>query len=198
MIHVVDDDLAVLRALSRLLATLGYRCTTYTSAEAFLSKLEQHGPGCAVVDLQLPGADGLELQLNLTERQDGLPLIFLTGQGDVSTSVRAMKGGAVDFLQKPVEKRALLAAIEAALSLDGERRRSRRQQEDIEQRLARLTPREREVLEMVAAGRLNKQIAGDFGIAEKTIKVHRARVMAKLGVRTVADLVRFVVARGGH
>ena len=193
-VHLVDDDASVRRALGRLLAAAGHRCETHESAEAFLSRAGgDDAPGCAIVDLQLPGASGLDLQAWLGEIDATLPLIFLTGRGDIPTSVRAMKGGAVDFLTKPVEPAALLAAVSVAL----ERGRAQRAALDAETGartlLSLLTPRERQVLDRVVEGRLNKQIAADLGVAEKTVKVHRARVMQKLGVRTIADLVRLVV-----
>lgn len=197
VVHLVDDDPSVRRALGRLLAAAGHRCETHASAEAFLARQPDAGPGCAVIDLQLPGASGLELQARLAELGETLPLIFLTGRGDVPSSVRAMKGGAVDFLTKPVEAEALLAAIAAALERGRALHAARAAQAGVEARLARLTPREREVLDMVVAGRLNKQIAADLGVAEKTVKVHRARVMHKLEARTVADLVRLAVGRRG-
>lgn len=193
VVHLVDDDPAVRRALGRLLAAAGHRCETHDSAEAFLARKPEDAPGCALIDLQLPGASGLDLQARLAELDATLPLIFLTGRGDISTSVRAMKGGAVDFLTKPAEAAALLAAIAAALERGRALREARAAAADFGTRLTRLTPREREVLDMVVEGRLNKQIAADLGVAEKTIKVHRARVMQKLEVRTVADLVRLVV-----
>lgn len=194
-IHLVDDDPAVLRALRRLLTAAGHGCATYASAEAFLARRRSDGLGCAVIDLRLPGASGLELQAHLAAGQDELPVIFLTGQGDIGASVRAMKEGAVDFLTKPVEPQALLAAIAVALARGRRRRAAREAEANLAQRLAQLTPREREVLERVVEGRLNKQIAAELGIAEKTIKVHRARFMHKLGVRTIADLVRLVLGR---
>lgn len=197
VVHLVDDDPAIRRALGRLLAAAGHACETWGSAEAFLARPPSPAPGCVIVDLELPGASGLDLQARLAGQADVMPVIFLTGRGDISSSVRAMKGGAVDFLTKPVEAVALLAAIAAALERCRQGRDARDAATDARERLSRLTPREREVLAMVVEGRLNKQIAGDLGIAEKTIKVHRARVMHKLGVRTVADLVRLVVARGG-
>jgi FixJ family two-component response regulator len=196
VIHLVDDDAAVLRALGRLIAASGHVCETHASAEAFLTRREPEVAGCAIVDLCLPGADGLVLQSALVASDSACPVIFLTGKGDVETSVRAMKGGAVDFLTKPVEAAALLAAIDRALELDADARAARREREAFESRLMCLTPREREVLDGVVAGRLNKQIAGDLGVAEKTVKVHRARVMQKMEVRTVADLVRLVVGSG--
>ena len=195
IVHLVDDDPSVRRALGRLLAAAGHRCETHVSAEAFLARQSDAGHGCAVIDLQLPGASGLELQARLVELDATLPLIFLTGRGDIPTSVQAMKGGAVDFLTKPVDAATLLAAIAAALERGRVLRAARAAEAGVDARLGRLTPREREVLDMVVEGRLNKQIAADLGVAEKTIKVHRARVMQKLEVRTVADLVRLVV---GH
>lgn len=195
IIHLVDDDPSVRRALGRLLRAAGHTCEVWDTAEAFLARPLSPAPGCAVVDLQLPGASGLDLQDRLAGRDDQLPLIFLTGRGDIGTSVRAMKGGAIDFLTKPVEPDVLLAAIATALARSREARLAREAEASVDALLAKLTPREREVLDMVVVGRLNKQIAGHLGIAEKTIKVHRARVMHKLGVRTIADLVRLVV---GH
>ncbi len=195
IVHLVDDDPSVRRALKRLLAAAGHACETWESAEAFLARPVGAAAGCVIIDLQLPGANGLDLQARLAESDELLPLIFLTGRGDIGTSVRAMKGGAVDFLTKPVEPEALLAAIATALDRCREARAARAAEAGVRERLARLTPRECQVLEMVVEGRLNKQIAGDLGVAEKTIKVHRARVMGKLEVRTIADLVRLVV---GH
>ncbi|HMR33656.1 MAG TPA: response regulator [Geminicoccaceae bacterium] len=195
IVHLVDDDPAVLRALRRLLAAAGHACEAWETAEAFLAGPVSTAVGCVVIDLQLPGADGLDLQARLAERDDLLPVIFLTGRGDIGASVRAMKGGAVDFLTKPVEPEALLAAIATALERCREKRAAREAGASVAERFARLTPREREVLDMVVEGRLNKQIAGDLGVAEKTVKVHRGRVMEKLGVRSIADLVRLVVGR---
>jgi FixJ family two-component response regulator len=195
-VHLVDDDPAVRRALARVLAAAGHACRTWESAEDFLAAPRLPSDGCAVLDLALPGASGLDLQRRLGERDPGFPVIFLTGRGDIGTSVRAMKGGAVDFLTKPVEPAALVAAVEAALARGRDSRQAQAAEAERAARVARLTPREREVLEMVVQGRLNKQIAADLGIAEKTIKVHRARVMQKLGVRTIADLVRLVLGRG--
>lgn len=191
-IYLVDDDERVLRALGRLLAAAGYHFESYASAEEFLEHHDPDAHGCAVVDLCLEGMDGLTLQEQLSAEPMARPTVFLTGQGDVPSSVRAMKGGAVDFLTKPVEAPALLSAIALALRYDLSVREQGALRRSIETRLASLTPREREVLTHVVAGRLNKQIAADLGIAEKTIKVHRARVMRKMGVRTVADLVRVV------
>ena len=197
IIHVVDDDPSVRRALRRLLATSGYACETWATAEAFLARPASAVTGCVIIDLQLPGASGLDLQTRLAEKGELLPQIFLTGRGDIGSSVQAMKGGAVDFLIKPVETAALLDAVAAALTRCRAAQAAREAETGTEERLARLTPREREVLRHVVDGRLNKQIAAELGIAEKTIKVHRARVMHKLEVRTIADLVRLVVSHGG-
>lgn len=192
-IHLVDDDPSVLRALRRVVTAAGHACETWASAEAFLARPETAAQECVIIDLQLPGAGGLELQAQLAVRDDSLPVIFLTGRGDVRSSVDAMKGGALDFLTKPTDAKVLLAAIEAALAHGRLVRAERVAETDFCTRLSRLTPREHEVLELVVAGQLNKQIAGELGVAEKTVKVHRARVMTKLGVRTIADLVRLVV-----
>lgn len=192
VVHLVDDDPSVLRALARLLRAAGHDCATYGSAEEFLDRVRTDAPGCAIFDLRLPGADGLALQAQLNDGDAGLPVIFVTGRGDIATSVQAMKEGAVDFLTKPVEAAALLAAVALALARDKAARGERARTAGFAAALARLTPREREVMEMVVAGLLNKQVAGELGLAEKTVKVHRARVMQKLGVRTVADLVRLV------
>ena len=195
-VFVVDDDPAVLRALARLLAAAGYRTRTFASPEEFLARHDPAEPGCAVFDLAMPDVDGLELQQLLFESGIERPIIFVTGQGDIQTSVRAMKAGAVDFLTKPVSADALLGAVARARKLDMQLRQARSETASIEARLATLTPREREVLTHVVAGRLNKQIAGDLGTVEKTIKVHRGRMMTKLGVRTVQDLVRLAERAG--
>lgn len=197
IIHLVDDDPSIRRALKRLLAAAGHACETWESAEAFLARPPSPAGGCAIVDLELPGASGLELQDRLAGHAEAMPVIFLTGRGDIAKSVRAMKGGAIDFLTKPVEAAALLAAIAAALDRCNTLRAAQTAGAEAGARLARLTAREREVLAMVVDGRLNKQIAADLGIAEKTVKVHRGRVMHKLEVRTLADLVRLVVEQRG-
>jgi FixJ family two-component response regulator len=189
-IFLVDDDEAVLRALGRLLATAGYEVRSYTSPVRFLAEHDPAAPGCAVLDLSMPDIDGLSIQAVLSKGSAMRPVIFLTGAGDIPTSVRAMKAGAVDFLTKPIQAGDLLAAVARAVALDRDGRRARSDIAEVAARLDTLTPREREVLALVVAGRLNKQIAHELGTSIKTIKVHRARVMAKMGVRTVADLVR--------
>ena len=192
LIYLVDDDEALLKAIARLLAANGYRCEAHTSAEAFLARHDPETPGCTIVDLGLPGLDGFGIQERVATGGIERPVIFLTGIGDIPMSVRAMKAGAVDFLTKPVDEASLLTAVEQALARDAAVRAARSEREAVRLSLARLTPRERQVLDGVLAGRLNKQIAGDLGTAEKTVKVHRGRMMKKMGVRTVADLIRVV------
>ena len=189
-VYVVDDEPGVRKSLWRLLRSAGYEVSTFASAEEFLEQLVPDAEGCAILDVSMPGLDGLALQRALAERSADLPVLFLTGRGDVPASVKAMKAGAVDFLTKPVEDRVLFEALRQALERGQARRRERRRLAEARERLEALTPREREVLDGVVAGRLNKQIAGDLGIAEKTVKVHRARVMEKLGASSVAELVR--------
>jgi FixJ family two-component response regulator len=189
VIWLVDDDPGVLRSLQRLLHSEGYDTRAFSGANAFLDAHDASLPGCAVIDLGLPDLDGLAVQQRLSAAGRACQVIFLTGQGSIPAAVEAMRGGAVDFLTKPVEAAVLLSAINGALARD-ERARARG---DVEARqlarLASLTPREREVMVEVVAGRLNKQIAERLGAAEKTIKVHRGRVMHKMGVRSVAELV---------
>ena len=189
-VFVVDDDAAVTRALGRLLGTYGYNVRSAGSAEEFLQKHDSTLPGCILLDIALPNLDGLELQAALAESGLQRPIVFLTASCDVRVGVQAMRAGAVDFLVKPIEEANLLAAVRQAIERDTVSRRAHDKRAAVEHQLSKLTPREREVMDHVVAGRLNKQIAGDLGIVEKTIKVHRGRVMAKLGLRTVADLVR--------
>lgn len=189
-IFLVDDDAGVLKALSRLLRTRGYETLAFTSPQEFLNTHDSSLPGCAVLDVSMPDLDGLELQQALSSKEWHRPIVFLTGKGDIPTSVRAMKAGAIDFLTKPVGDEDLLAAIARAIEVDTEIRHLNFELKAINARFASLTPREQEVMTHVIAGRLNKQIAGDLGTVEKTIKVHRGRVMEKMGVHSVADLVR--------
>jgi FixJ family two-component response regulator len=187
VVHVVDDDPSFSRAVSRRLEAEGFEVVTFDSAEAFLSALTD-GPGCVVLDLRMPGAGGLDVQEALARRADPLPVVFLTGHGDVHSSVRAMKAGAVDFLTKPVTGDELVEAVRRAIGLDESARASRRQARDLRARYARLTRREREVFALVARGLLNKQIAGELGMAERTVKAHRGRVMEKMELQSVAEL----------
>jgi FixJ family two-component response regulator len=189
-VFVVDDDAAVRKAISRLLRSAGIAVAVFPSPNEFLAQYNPGTPGCLVLDVAMPGFDGLQLQTALCKKGSCLPIIFLTGHGDVSKSVQAMKGGAFDFLTKPVNAKNLLPAIHAAIEKDAVARQEQAKLSEICARLDTLTPREREVLEHVVAGKLNKQIAGDLGVTEATIKMHRARVMAKMKVQSVADLVR--------
>ncbi|WP_318868400.1 response regulator transcription factor [Sinorhizobium meliloti] len=189
---LLDDDEFVLRSLRRLLSASGYYVTVYQSARAFLASDDLDTADCIILDLGLPDSDGFRVQEALAAAGGSQSIVFLTGRGDIPASVRAMKAGAVDFLTKPVEADTLLAAVGVA----HQRARSRREMEarkaSVVKRLDSLTTRETQVMHLVVAGLLNKQIAADLGTVEKTIKVHRGRMMAKLGVRTVADLVRLV------
>ncbi len=189
-VFLVDDDPSILRALTRLLRAGGHEVSAFRSPRDFLAQHDPAVPGCVVLDLAMPGLNGLELQTALAASGCQRPLIFVSGHGDVPSSVRAMKAGAIDFLTKPVSEEILLAAIERAIGRDRLMRQSRAELQAIGERLNRLTPREREVLQHVVAGQLNKQIAADLGTVEKTVKVHRSRVMEKMGVRSLADLVR--------
>ena len=193
---LVDDDPAVLKAITRLLNAAGYRTRSFSSPQEFLSAHDPSIPGCAIIDLVMSDLDGLHLQQALLETGSERPIIFLSGKGDVSTSVRAMKAGAVDFLTKPVKREALFSAVVRAAKVDALSRQKRDESKSIGDRLATLTHREREVLEYVIAGRLNKQIAASLGTVEKTVKVHRGRMMAKLAVKSVADLVRLADKAG--
>ena len=195
-VFLVDDDAGVLKAVSRLLRGRGYQVRSYASSREFLAKHEADLPGCAVLDVAMPDLDGLALQQALTAGDAPRPVIFITGKGDVPTSVRAMKAGAVDFLTKPVSDKVLLDAVARAVHQDAILRKVHAEVSAIRAKIDTLTPREREVLGHVVAGRHNKQIAGDLGTVEKTIKVHRSRMMEKLGVRTVADLVRMAEKAG--
>jgi FixJ family two-component response regulator len=195
-VFLVDDDAGVVKALSRLLRAKGYDVRPFASAEEFLEGHDAAVAGCAVFDVAMPGLDGLALQQIFTASGNRRPVIFLTGKGDIPKSVRAMKAGAIDFLTKPVSDRNLLNAIARAEGVDAKTRQTGAEVAAIEAKIATLTPREREVLTHVIAGRLNKQIAGDLGTVEKTIKVHRGRMMEKLGVHTVVDLVRLAEKAG--
>jgi FixJ family two-component response regulator len=190
-VFLVDDDASVLRALGRLIKSAGYEVQTFESARAFLDSGDfQKGPACLVLDVRMPGLNGLDLQRELQAANASLPIIFITGHGDIPTTVRAMKAGAVDFLPKPLKDTVLLKAIEQALARAVRDQAKRRELEALSQRRNTLTPREREVMALVVSGLLNKQIAFELGTVEKTIKVHRARVMQKMGVDSLAELVR--------
>lgn len=189
-VFVVDDDAGVLKALTRLIRAAGYKAQPYDCPTTFLNEHDASIPGCVILDLSMPKLDGIQIQSALANREIRRPVIFVSGRSDVRQSVTAMKGGAIDFLTKPVDADELLAAIARAEAQDAQTRRAFDELSTINSKLTLLTPREREVMLLVAAGRLNKQIAGDLGTVEKTVKVHRGRMMNKMGVRTVADLVR--------
>jgi FixJ family two-component response regulator len=188
-IFVVDDDAAVRSSLSRLLRSAGWNAEAFPSAGDFLERAPISGPGCVLLDVNMPGMNGLELQDRMAGVGIALPVVFLTGKGDIPMSVRAMKHGAVDFLVKPVEEDELFQALELAIRRQADEAAGRRQRDSILARLALLSDREREVLELILQGRLNKQIAYDLGIVEKTVKAHRGRVMEKMQAHTVAELV---------
>jgi FixJ family two-component response regulator len=189
-VYVVDDDPSVLRAVGRLIRSAGWDVTDFGSAGDFIDRQRSDVPGCVVLDVNMPGLNGLEVQQALAAAGDSLPVIFLTGNGDIPMSVRAMKAGAVDFLSKPCDDETLIAAIRDALALSRLAHEARATLQSVQELLATLSPREHEVMRGVVTGRLNKQIAAELRITEKTVKVHRARVMEKLRVSSVADLVR--------
>src|SRR5262245_9430596 len=190
VVYVIDDDESVCRALARLIRSVGLTVETFPSAAAFLDRKPVDRPACLVLDVRLPGASGLELQEALGRAQRTMPIIFITGHGSVPMSVRAMKSGALDFLQKPFNDQELLDGIQRALARSRDARVEHTTRAGLERRLATLTPREQEVMRLVVRGMLNKQIAATLGAAEKTIKVHRGRVMRKMQAESVADLVR--------
>ena len=195
-IYLVDDDASFLTAVSRLLRAGGYAVQIFSSSAEFLQRPAGDTLGCVVLDLHMPGAGGLELQTALAEADDPMPVIFLTGHGDIPSSVRAMRQGAVDFLTKPVKKEPLFEAVGRALARNVAERERRACLRALQERYDTLTPREREVLAHVIAGQLNKQIAGDLHTCERTIKAHRAAIMNKLSLQSVAELVRFAQELG--
>ena len=195
-VFVIDDDAAVRKAVWRLLRSAGIAVAVFASPGEFLAQYDPDMPGCLVLDLAMPDINGLQLQTTLGNKGCTLPIIFLTGHGDVSKSVQAMKHGAFDFFSKPVKEKDLLPAVRAAMERNAVARREQAKLSEICARLDTLTPREREVLERVVAGKLNKQIAGDLGITEATVKTHRARLMTKMKVQGVADLVRLAEVCG--
>jgi FixJ family two-component response regulator len=195
-VFIVDDAREVRAGLTRLLAAAGYQVRAFESAASFLEEQDAEVPGCLLLDVCMPGLSGLELQHSLLGSRQARPIVFMSGRGDVQTSVNAMKDGAVDFLTKPVDDVQLFAAVDQALQRDADQRLERAIFETIQQRLKLLTPRERQVMGQVIRGRLNKQIAADLGTGEKTVKVHRARVMSKMMARSVAELVQLAARVG--
>ncbi|MBN1967695.1 MAG: response regulator transcription factor [Anaerolineae bacterium] len=196
LVFVVDDDAGVRRMISRMLRSVGLRAKTYASVQEFLDLYDRNQTGCLVLDVRMPGLSGLELQEHLAAIEAPLPIIFITGHGDIAMGVRAMKRGAADFIEKPFQDQVLLDAIHAALSRAVELRSVAAARNDARKRLATLTPREREVLALVVAGRLNKQIAVQLGTAEQTIKMHRGRLMRKMDADSLPALVRLAQLAG--
>jgi FixJ family two-component response regulator len=196
VVHVVDDDVSFRTAVLRLLRAAGHETRGYGSAAELLAAEPGQSPGCIVLDVRMPGASGLDLQKALAAAEEPLPIVFLTGHGDIPATVQAMKAGAVDFLTKPVERGVLLPAVEGALARDVRARTERTRLRELRARYDTLTPREAEVLPLVVSGLLNKQIAAGLGLAERTVKAHRARVMEKMRVESLADLVRMASQLG--
>jgi len=196
IVHVVDDDMSFLLAMSRLLRASGFKVRTYASAGEFLAKRCDDEPGCVVADLQMPDVDGLHLQVALAQTPYPLPILFLTGHADTASIVRAMRNGAEDFLEKSAQKELLLDAVRRALMRDEHEREQRQHQHLLRRRFDAISAREREVLGHVLRGRLNKQIASDLGIHERTVKVHRKAIMTKLSVRSVAALAQLTHEAG--
>jgi two-component system, LuxR family, response regulator FixJ len=196
IIHLVDDDASFLSAMSRFLRASGFSVERYASATDFLARRRTGAPGCVLVDLQMPGLSGLDLQAVLASSPDPLPIVFLTAHGDIPTSVRAMRRGAEDFLTKRASKEELLAAVKRALDRDLRERAEREHLQDIHRRLEALSAREREVLALVVQGKLNKEIASELGIHERTVKLHRTAITTKLQVQSVAQLTRLAQEAG--
>jgi two-component system, LuxR family, response regulator FixJ len=195
-IFVVDDDAAVRDALKLLLRSVGQAVETFSSGQEFIDAYSEDRPGCLVLDIRMPGMSGLELQQKLNERHSILPIIFITGHGDVPMAVEAMQAGAVDFIQKPFRDQDLIDRINQALEKDSNNRAALGERNDIRRRLETLTPREREVLDLVVHGKANKVIAGDLKLSQRTVEIHRARVMEKMQASSLAHLVRMVLEVG--
>jgi FixJ family two-component response regulator len=196
VVFVVDDDPSVRKSLTRVISAAGYAVEAFASAPEFLERVPATGPCCLVLDVRMPGITGLDLQTTLAQAVHQIPIVFITGHGDVAMSVTAMKAGAVDFLTKPFDGKALLAAIRRAVEKDTRDRGAEARTGDIQARVGLLTARERQVFALVVTGMLNKQIAAELGIVEKTVKVHRARVMDKMRAASVAELVRLAADVG--
>lgn len=196
-IYIIEDDEAVRDSLALMLQSVGHHPRVFATADAFLSEYSPQMSGCIVLDIRMPGMDGMELQNRLNALNSILPIIFVTGHGDVPMAVEAMQRGAMDFVQKPYREQELLGKISAALKLDEENRQSLQEKQTIIEQLASLTPREHEVMEGMVAGKANKVIAYDLDISQRTVEIHRARVMEKLNAKSLAHLVRMVLTVGG-
>ena len=196
LVQIVDDDSPFLKATARLLRASGFAVRTFSSGSEFLALRDPDAPGCAVADLEMPGINGLDLQSALAQTRNPLPLLFLTGHGDIATTVLAMRGGAVDFLEKRAPKEALLDAVRRVLARDAKEREERARLAELRARFNVLSPRELEVLSQVVQGKLNKQIAADLCIHERTVKLHRTAITTKLGVPSVAELTRLTEEAG--
>jgi len=192
VVLVVDDDPSVRSSLKFLLSSVGLQVESFDSAETFLQRKPPDAPSCLVLDVRLRGLSGLDFQRELAERNIRIPIVFVTGHGDIPMSVRAMKAGAIEFLTKPYRDQDVLDAVRIALERDRARREQEKEVTDLQQRFDSLTPREQKVISMVVSGMLNKQIAGQLGTAENTVKVHRSRAMEKMNAQSVADLVRMI------
>ncbi len=193
-IFIVDDDLEVRQAVALLMESVGLPVETFGSADEFLQSFDPERPGCLVLDVRMPGMSGLELQARLAAEEIHPPIVIITGHGDVPMAVRAVRAGAVDFIEKPFNDQALLDSVHKALELDAHRRGQARELAEIRRRLESLTPRERQVMELVVAGLRNKMIAAELSVSQSTVEAHRARVMEKMGARTLSDLMRMVLA----
>ncbi len=196
VVFVIDDDATVREALSSLLRSVGLQVTTFESTTGFLQSKLPDAPSCLVLDVRLPGLSGLDFQAELAKADLGIPIIFMTGHGDIPMSVRAMKAGAVEFLTKPFRDQDMLDAVQLGLQQDQVRRESSNATAGLKAKYASLTPREQEVLGLVTTGLMNKQIAGQIGVSEITVKVHRGNVMRKMGAKSLAELVRMADALG--
>ncbi len=191
-VFIVDDDPSMLKTLARTVATAGWNTQTYESGEAFLDAFDPTRPGCVILDIRMPYMGGLTVQDRLTTYDPGISIIFISGHGNVPTVVQAMKSGAMDFLEKPFGEQALLTCIERAIACDARRRNEQTQRSTIAERLARLTARERQVLDLVVAGQLNKEIAMQLDISQRTVEIHRHKVMQKMNTDSIVDLARML------
>ena len=196
IVFIVDDDLSVRRTTERLIRTAGLNVQAFASGREFLNSARPDGPACLILDVRMPGLDGMQLQRELTQSGINIPIIFITGHGDIPMSVRAMKAGAVEFLTKPFRGQSLLEAIHSAIERDRSAHKQRSESEELRGRYEQLTAREREVMTLVVTGMLNKQVAGQLATTERTIKFHRANIMQKMQVESLADLVRMAEKLG--